>query len=65
MERYLVVRKQQDAWLFIPENADSSRATWTNDRAQATAFWRPTAILWAWDMGADIELDDRAASSPA
>lgn len=58
MDRYLVVRKQQDAWLVVPD-ADSSETTWTNDRSQATAFWRPTAILWAWDLGANIELDDR------
>lgn len=54
-----------DAYLTIPD-ADSGRTTWTNARSEATEFsWRPTALLWAWDLGAHVVLvggpDDPAA----
>lgn len=56
MTRYYVVK--EGAYLMIPEDADSSKATFTNDKSKATAFVWITAKSWAWDLGATLEKAD-------
>lgn len=56
MMPYVVQKTEGDmtAWLSVPD-ADSSRACFLNDRAQATEFHlKATAELWAWDLGATV-----------
>jgi len=55
--RYLVQKTEGDmtAWLSIPDDADSSKAAFLNDRAKATEFrFEVTARAWAWDLDAEV-----------
>lgn len=52
MDRWLVVK--EGAYLSVPD-ADSSKACFVNDRAQAQEFeLKMTAQLWAWDLDAQV-----------
>jgi len=61
MNRYRVVKhvaSSLPAYLTLPASENSEDAFFQNDKAKAATFPRITALLWAWDLKADIEMTD-------